>query len=203
MNWCLRALDSADLRGDRLLGRGRGVEPIRRAPAQTTWRGSSATRPGFRIKHLPAAPAAARSSPARSFRLGDGDARVVEVGPNLVDDIVISRCLRRQHQPEWQHPNPEERENAEEGSGNEQHARHQPDPPERRPAQPKDYSLHTARPPVDHPPEQPLATLRRGLARRGSGIGGLGAVQSLAENKKRLRQFKQRLHPGGLAPLLR
>ena len=39
MNWCLRALDSADLRGDRLLGRGRGVEPIRRAPAQTTWRG--------------------------------------------------------------------------------------------------------------------------------------------------------------------
>jgi len=127
----------------------------------------------------------------------------VEVGPNLVDDIVISRCLRRQHQPEWQHPNPEERENAEEGSGNEQHARHQPDPPERRPAQPKDYSLHTARPPVDHPPEQPLATLRRGLARRGSGIGGLGAVQSLAENKKRLRQFKRRLHPGGLAPLLR
>jgi len=68
----------------------------------------------------------------------------------------------------------------------------------------KDYSLHTARPSVDHPPEQPLATLRRGLARRRSGIGGLGAVQSLAEDKKRLRQFKRRrLHPGGLAPLLR
>jgi hypothetical protein len=84
--------------------------------------------------------------------------------------------LRQQHQAERQHPNPEERENAEECSGDEQHAGNKPDPAERRPAQPTDDSLQTARQSVDHPFEQSLVTLRRGLARRRSAISGLGAV---------------------------
>jgi len=84
--------------------------------------------------------------------------------------------LRQQHQAEGQHPNSEERENAEECSGDEEHAGHKPDPAERRPAQPTDDSLQTARQSVDHPFEQSLVTLRRGLARRRSAISGFGAV---------------------------
>jgi hypothetical protein len=42
--------------------------------------------------------------------------------------------LRQQHQPERQHPNREDRQDAEEGASDEQHADRNPDPAQRWPA---------------------------------------------------------------------
>ena len=69
--------------------------------------------------------------------------------------------LCQQHQPERQHPNPKNRQDAEERAGDEQQPADNPDPAEPGPAQPADGCLQPGRQPIDQPLDPPLLMLRR------------------------------------------